>query len=331
MILDNLFFTLPSSQIFPVDFLKFEYEQNNTIIEKLVTARKLVLNNEYDKALTYYSELIETNPSQPFFYACRSIVNTKLNDFEGAFYDYQVAKRLDLNYHNFLEWIENSGEMEVSDDLLELINYPKSDVQYFLNRATLYVQHFDYEKAIEDFNMALQIGATPVIFVTRGAVYMRLLRYDLALADFNQALQKDTKLVQGLLYRAKLYVAIREYNLANVDFNTALELDNTNEYIYEERAQFYELIGKWDLAIMDYSQVILKKPTDFYFYVLRAELYEKNNKLEEALKDYNKAISLNPYYSDLYQYRGEVFLSLGDQKSAEKDFSTFESLENEED
>lgn len=327
---NNLFFALPSSQLFPMEGLDIKKSLKATILVKLEKARKFVSNNFYDEALSLYNTLVENYPSQPFFYACRSLLKSKIGDDEGAFYDYQVAKRLDMNYHIFLEWVDSTGKMVESEDLKDLIEDPKADEQYFLNRAALYVQHFEYEKAIEDFSTALLLSSKPIIRVTRGAVYMRMLRYDLALIDLNHALLVDDQLVQAYQYRAKLYVAIREYDLADADFCTALTLHDTDANIYEERAQFYELIEKWDLAIEDYSKVIILDPNDFYVYVLRADLYEKTNKLLLALEDYNKAIELNPYYSDLFHYRGNLLKKMGKADEAEQDFLTFAELENEE-
>lgn len=330
MIQNNLYFCLASSQLFPVEALEGKTTITATVLEKLEKARDLVSNKAYEQALDLYNSLVEEYPSQPFFYACRSITKSKNKDDEGAYYDYQVAKGMDINYHNFLEWLENRGQMVQSEDLKELIENPKSEESYYLKRAALYVQHFDYENAIADFSTALTIHNSPIIQVTRAAIYMRLLRYDLALAEFNDALTKDKQLVQAYLYRAKLYVALREYSLASADFDAAIANNGQDVHIYEERAQLYELTEKWDLAIADYTQAIALEPTDFYMYVLRADVYEKTDNLDEALQDYNKAIALNPYYSDLYQYRADIYNKLGDALKAEQDIIMFEKLEEEE-
>jgi len=252
-----------------------------------------------------------------------------MEEEEGAFYDYQIAKRLDFNYHNLIEWINNSGEMLESGELLEFIQDDKSDEQFYINKATLLVQHFEYEKAICDFTEAYQLGHNPIVLISRGAVNMRMVRYDQALLDFNQAIAQDTNLTQAYLFRAKLFSAIHEFELADNDFNQAVSMNESEATVYEERAQFYEQTAQWDLAIADYSVVIDLNPDDFYVYVLRADLYEKLDKLDLALADYSKAIELNPYYSDLYQYRGDIRQSLGDQKGADEDFAKFEELEED--
>lgn len=326
---DNPYFYLPSSQLFPLAHAKTGLQVTNVLIDTLKVAQRHTLNKAYDQAIIVYNTLIEEFPSYPFLYACRSILKNLIEEEEGAFYDYQVAKRLDFNYHNALEWINNAGEMLESQELQELIAVEKEDEQYYINRATLLVQHFEYEKAILDFTKAYSLGHNPVVLVSRAAINMRMVRYDQALADFNEALKQDDSLTQGYVFRAKLFIAIQEYELADMDFSRAIELANGDTTVYEERAQFYELRELWDLAIADYTTVLTTNPDDFYVYVMRADLYEKSGLLEKALADYDRAIVLNPYYSDLYQYRGDIRKSLGDEHGAKEDYAKFEELEEE--
>lgn len=326
---DNPFFYLPSSQLFPLVEIQNVASQDAELINQLKLAKDCAIKQEFIEALAIYDRLIEQFPDLPFLYACRSLLKSQMEEEEGAFYDYQVAKRLDFNYHIFLEWIENSGQMLESEELLELMRKDGGDEQFYINRATLFVQHFEYEKAILDFSKAYELGGKPTVLISRGAVNMRMLRYDRALTDFNEALKKDDTLVQGYILRAKLYASIQEIELAEYDFNTAVNLSKDEATAYEERAQFFEQTNRLDLAIEDYSTVIDFNSDDFYVYVLRADLYEKQGKLELALSDYSKAITLNPYYSDLYQYRGDIRQSLGDLNGAKEDYAKFEELEEE--
>lgn len=326
---ENPFYYLPSSQLFPIDGPLAGLDIANSLTAKLKIAKEYTINNSHEEALSVYNELIEEFPNYPFLYACRSILKTRIEEEEGAFYDYQVAKRLDFNYHNALEWINNAGEMVESEELQELIANEKQEEQYYINRATLFVQHFEYQKAIDDFTKAYSLGNNPIVLVSRGAVNMRMVKYNQALSDFNDALKQDNSLMQGYIFRAKLLAAIQEFELADMDFNKAIELSDGDANVYEERAQFYELREIWDLAIADYTTVIELNPEDFYVYVLRADLYEKSNLLQKALEDYNRAIELNPYYSDLYQYRGDIRQSLGDEHGAKEDYAKFEELEEE--
>lgn len=328
----NNYYILASSQLFPFNALPNKFQHEEKVIELAITAYNLVQNKQYNEALESYTKAIALYPEQPFFYASRAILHRFNGDDESSFYDYQIAKRMDFNYHHYLEWLENQGEMMESDDLLELdktLNAETENAQLYINRAMLQVQHFNYAEAISDYAKAFVISNDPTILISRAAIYMYVLQYDKALADLNLVLETNPTL-DAYLYRAKLFAAIKEFDEALKDFDSALKLDLQNPSVYEERAQLYEQLEQFDKAISDYSAIINLKSDDFYAYVLRADVYEKTQNWHEAIVDYTAAIQLNPYYSDLYQYRGDIYEKIGDKSSAAADFAKFEELEDEE-
>ncbi|GGH19197.1 tetratricopeptide repeat protein [Sphingobacterium alkalisoli] len=333
----NLFYILPSSAYFPGSSLresvigagKSHHDAERLAAEGLFAWQ----HQKYDVAMEVYSHAISLYGDLPFFYACRSLVNTALGDDEGAFYDYQVAKRLDFNYHNYLEWRENEGEMVDGEELLELdkkIEKKAGQLQLHINRALLLVQHFNYKNAVLDYTVAISLEPSNVdLYIARGAVYLRMLRYDLALQDFNKAIAIGGTSATAYLYRGKLFVWIREYNAALADFECSLSIDPLHVAVYEERAQFYESQDNLEAALADYTKLIDLVPDDFYIYTMRADILERNHNLNAALEDYDKAIAINPHYSDLYQYRGVLKERIGDNEGARLDFEKFEELEGE--
>ncbi len=328
----NPYLYLPSSQLFPYSTVQKTTVEDNYLLSIASEARALIDAQDSAKALELYSGTIEQYPQYPFFYACRSLLNQARGDEEGAFYDYQVAKKLDFNYHIFLEWQENKGSMLHAPELEELnreLQQDSSHAQPYINRAMLWVQHFDYELAIADYQSALALDDNPEIHISMAAVYLRMLRYDSALEQLQLALSRNAQLHNAYLYRAKLYVAIHENEAALQDFESALQLTPDSTEVLEERAGYYERIEDWQSAIADYTEVIARNPTDFYCYVMRADALEHNGAWQEAIADYDEAIRLNPHYSDLYQYRGELKEKIGDEAGAAIDFEKYEELEDE--
>ncbi|ERJ60390.1 tetratricopeptide repeat protein [Sphingobacterium paucimobilis] len=328
----NPYLYLPSSQLFPYSTIQKPIEEDNYLLSVATEACALIRAGDNAQALEIYSSAIEQYPQYPFFHACRSLLNQALGDEEGAFYDYQVAKKLDFNYHIFLEWQENKGSMLLAPELEELnreLQQSNPHAQPYINRAMLWVQHFDYELAIADYQSALARDNNAQIRVSMAAIYLRMLRYDSALEQLQLALNSDNQLHNAYLYRAKLYVSIHENEAALKDFESALELTPDSTEVLEERAGYYERIGDWQSAIADYTEVIARNPTDFYCYVMRADALEHTGAWQEAIADYDEAIRLNPHYSDLYQYRGELKEKLGDERGAAMDFEKYEELEDE--
>src|SRR5690606_41323998 len=109
---DNRYFILASAQLFPLTTLEpVTMQVADAAFAAGKQAFKSFKDGELSVALERYTAAIQRFPDQPFFYACRSILNNLLDDDEGAFYDYQVAKSLDFNYQAFLEWTENGPQV----------------------------------------------------------------------------------------------------------------------------------------------------------------------------------------------------------------------------
>lgn len=329
---ENNYYILASSQLFPFLTAEVNQQHTNDAINLAQKAYLAVKEEDYTGAIEIYAKAISLYPEQPFFYACRAILHRFNGDDESSFYDYQVAKRMDFNYHHLIEWLENQGEMLESDDLLQLndiVADAEENAQQLINRALLQVQHFNFAEAISDYSKAFVLNNDSTILISRAAIYMRVLKYNKALADLNLVLSIQQS-YDAYLYRAKLYAAIKEFDLALHDLDSAMELDASNPTAYEERAQLFEQLEQFDKAIADYTRLISINSTDFYPYVLRAELFEKTENWKQAIADYSEAIRLNPYYSDLYQYRGELLKKIGDLEGANADYSKFKELEDEE-
>lgn len=295
------------------------------------------IQDEPEKVVEVCTNAIVDFPKEPYFYACRCILNRNLDDDEGAFYDYQVAKRLDFNYHSLLEWHEHLPYLEAVKaeqlDIQELercCRQTPNNIENLAKLALEYVHIYDYQQAIDLYSQGLTLSSDPAEwYVYRAAIYSKLTLYILALKDCDQALIIDKSCVSAYILRAKLHECLGKDKEALGDYEKAESINPDQSAIYEERASLFERLGKDEDAIVDYSKLIALMKDDFYPYVLRADVFERLGKQEEALLDYNRAIDLNPYYSDLYQYRAAIKESLGDRIGAEADLQKFEELDEE--
>lgn len=321
---DNRYFILASAQLFPLTTVK-------PVTMKVVDAAFVAAEQAYTSfkdgelsdARELYTAAIQRFPDQPFFYACRSILNNLLGDDEGAFYDYQVAKSLDFNYQAFLEWTENSPEAATFPGEV-------TELKPLLAAALEATQQFDYEQALKLYAQAREAyPAETDVLVYQAALHMRLLRYDCAGDALDQAIAMDPNHFQAYLFRAKLFKAVREYDRAKADFDKAVSLQPASSMLYEERGGFLMDIKRYEEALMDFDELVKLLPEDFYVYALRADLFEKIENWEKAIEDYSTAISLNPYYSDLYAYRAEMKDRVGDTTGAAEDRRMFAELEKE--
>ena len=290
----------------------------------------------YDKAIATFTDAIEHYKEEPFFYASRCLIYRLIDEDEGAFYDYQIAKRLDFNYHSVLEWHENQAELTYfeAENLViqELESKPKELSKDEINSLGLeYVHCYSYLKAIDLYSSAIAASGDKDsnLFVFRGSLYLKLTCFELALSDFNQAIALDTNRPAAYIFRAKVFESYRDSQRALGDYAKAEEIDRDSSIVYEERASLFERLGLLNEALLDFNRLVSLNPEDFYVYSLRADLNEKLEDLSGALADYSKAIDLNPYYSDLYSYRAAIREKLGDPVGAKADLDKFNELEDE--
>lgn len=324
-IAQNPYFYLPSSRLFPIaSFADVVYSPANALLIEAHEAYSAYQNGNLQAAKAIYDQAIVAHPAQPFYYACRSLLHMELGDDEGAFYDYQIAKSLDFNYHSFLDW----AEQEIEPSAIKL-SY--SSLELCINDALEAVEQYDYVQAIAIYTYALSHFGLQVDLLTfRGAIYVHLLQYDEAFSDFNLAIELDTNHYQAFLFRAKLYTAIADGLQASQDYDRAVAINDNSSTVFEERGNFRLKNGETTLALEDFDRLVELAPDDFYVYVLRADLHENVGNTKNALIDLDRAILLNPYYSDLYHYRSAVKLKLGDHMGAAADKAKFEELEADE-
>ncbi|MDM1292803.1 hypothetical protein HX021_00650 [Sphingobacterium sp. N143] len=290
----------------------------------------------YREAIEVYTKAIASYKDEPFFYASRCLIYRLIGEDEGAFYDYQIAKGLDFNYHSVLEWQENQAELayfEAENLVIQELESKQSELSSEeLNSLGLeYVHCYDYLKAIELYTKAIEKSPQPEsnLFVFRGSLYLKLTCFERALADFGQAIEQDKNQAAAYIFRAKVFESYRYPEKALADYAQAERLNSDLSIVYEERASLLERLDRLPAALEDFNRLVELNPEDFYVYSLRADLKEKLADLEGALGDYSMAIQLNPYYSDLYSYRAAVKEKLGDPLGAKIDLDKFNELEDE--
>ncbi|MBD2449255.1 tetratricopeptide repeat protein [Nostoc sp. FACHB-152] len=113
------------------------------------------------------------------------------------------------------------------NDLSELINIALSDPQAYINRGVLYIEQFkDYDKAIADFNQALQLASNKpeiaaVAYDGRGNALAAQQKLNAALDDFNKAIENKKDFAQAYFNRGLIHVQLDNKQQAIEDFQRA--------------------------------------------------------------------------------------------------------------
>jgi tetratricopeptide (TPR) repeat protein len=166
--------------------------------------------NNFDQAVTNYTQAIANDPNCALAYNQRSAAWYAKGDFDKAIADATLA-------------IANNG----------------SFASAYNNRAAALDAKAEYDKALADTNLALAIEPSfPEAYISRGAIWYNKGEYDRAIADDNAALAIDPNLAQAYCDRAGAWNMKGTYDKAKADFYQAIALDASNAAYYSDLAFF---------------------------------------------------------------------------------------------
>jgi len=159
-----------------------------------------------------------------------------------------------------------AGDVESAlSDLNAAIDSNASSNLYAL-RGEAYMYVGDYQKALQDFDSAIEIdGMNAVAFYDRSLLNTRLENYDSALADINNALAAQSMKSVDVLSMRDLYAKRGQLNLwlknwqgAVADYTNSLARaeGSVSSAVYAERAEAYTALGQYLDAINDYTSAV---------------------------------------------------------------------------
>ena len=207
----------------------------------------------------------------------------------------------------------SKGQIEVAlDDLNESLRLADTAAGRF-NRATVYLDQYRFDDAIEDLTKAIALGGQGAdIYAERGHAYVYTGRLDLALKDLNEAIKRQPD--YGFAYRTRghAYLNDNQDDKAIADETRAIALDPKDMEAHWLRAYAYRYRKKRiDKAITDYSHALAIDPADSANRTSRAEAYEQIGRYDLAAADYSEWIRRNPKGSFGYWALGRLYLVQG--------------------
>ena len=107
----------------------------------------------------------------------------------------------------------------------------------FNQRGGANLQKRDYDKAILDYNRAIEIDPKDArIRMNRGTAYMRKFDYEKAISDYDQAIQLDPKEARVRINRGTAHIRRLEYDKAISDYDHAISLNPRDATAYKNLA-----------------------------------------------------------------------------------------------
>lgn len=141
--------------------------------------------------------------------------------------------------------------------LTQLIaRHPQHAIDYN-NRGLIYFQSGQREKALADYNKALQLNPElDSAYNNRANCYATSGHLAEALTDYETALDLNPGNTRTWINQAITFRELGLYDLALENLDMALMLGGLEEHIYTERGRTYHLRGDWNCAIADYQRAL---------------------------------------------------------------------------
>ncbi|MAP99457.1 MAG: hypothetical protein CMC51_01375, partial [Flavobacteriaceae bacterium] len=249
------------------------------------------------------------------------------DQLEGQFY-FTVSNYKD-EFKNIEKILDEEGDyFEALEIVTYILNNRPNDKEALIKTAKIYDKLEEYDKSIEFWNAALELGEDSEIYSFRGSSYYRLDDNEKALADFNKAIELEPSNELCHYIRGSYYEEEGNYEAALEDYKKAVELDPDNpDYLFRVAYAYHEL-EQFENALSTYIQHSEKFGDSDFVYNNMALIYQNNLKnYDKALEYYSKAIEVKE--DDLsYTNRGELYYDyLDDNEKALADFNKAIKLE----
>jgi len=170
-----------------------------------------------------------------------------------------------------------------------------TDAKTYHQMGNDYYEKGDYDRAIENYNMAILLN--PVFseaYFNRALSYYQLKNFDKSVSDYTKAIELDPH--NPIIYnnRGDAYYRKQDFQSAVKDYDKAINLNKNYLKAFYNRGLSYASIEEYEKAIDDFSKVTELKPDFAEAYHLRGLAREYAGDLTGAVTDYEKALELNP-------------------------------------
>jgi tetratricopeptide (TPR) repeat protein len=213
----------------------------------------------------------------------------------------------------------NGGEKTKTDsvaktDSLDLINQmirkDPANLDLYLVRSKLYMEHKDYDASLADMNRILAIDSNKAEYLVAGAdinFYMRRVTRTKQLLD--RAAHVNPENVDCLLRLAQLYYFLTEYDSSMKYIDAALHVDVRNAQAYYQKGMVFKDLHDTAKAISSMQTAVEQNP-DYYDAYIHLGLLCGARQLPVAESYFQNAIKINPNSEealyDLGKYYQEI-------------------------
>ena len=197
------------------------------------------------------------------------------------------------------------------------------------NRAGAFMAKGDYDQALADYNMAVQLNPeVAAAWLNRGTLWLRKEDFDRAIDDLSRAIRLDPSLWKSFNNRSNAWKEKGEYTKAKDDLDQAIRRAPNEPRPYALRAEVWRLLGDLDGAIADLDKAIAMVPPNTsarqspmaMILTFRGDVWRYRGEFDRALADYTEALRYAGAYASAYIGRGLTYERLNDPVRARAEF-----------
>lgn len=221
---------------------------------------------DYQKALVFIDKALKIDSKNNGYKRTKAFILSGLDkkaEAEKLYNETMSGNDRILDQVERADFLAQLGKKEEALKIFsELANRYKSPGLYFL-RASIYAQEKQYDKALNDLNLAL--GNDPNFsdaIRLKAFVYLEMENFPEAIRNFELLLKNSPDDPQKTSHLAYAWAKSGDLNNAIEILNEALKKSKDDIDLLRNRADIYLMYGKWNEAIADYNTLLKLEPED---------------------------------------------------------------------
>lgn len=200
--------------------------------------------------------------------------------------------------------------------LLKVVDKNSGNIAIRNFLGTIYSDLWQLEQAEEIYNHIIKTAPFPKYYANRARIYVRQGNLEKALNEYNKAINLSTDNAAAYYSnRSAIYAALGNYQKASADADKAISLEPDFGLHYYRKARLFYIKKDYEIALSFLNQAVNKSPQFSPSRVLRGEIYAHQGNFELARREYSSAIEANPFDWQAYFMLGN--LSIAEHKKEE--------------
>ena len=188
----------------------------------------------------------------------------------------------------------------------------------YLKRGQLFFQLHEFDKAINDYNVALSIdNSLQQAYFERGMALARNGQIEAGISDLTYYIKLKPNSSLAYTKRGVRYIWAGKLDYAKKDLLHAVKLDKSNSEAHDDLGVIYAQQKDFDKALEHFSYAIQYDPSYQKAYHNLAMAYILTNKPEQALSSVNKSLALDSDSRNSLILKSEILNVLGKKDEAD--------------